>query len=75
MTRFNSETFSSLLDTSFVGRNFEQYQLVSSTMDIARERSLAGCAHGTIVLAEEQSAGRGRPVSYTHLTLPTTPYV
>lgn len=60
MTRFNSETFSSLLDTSFVGRNFEQYQVVSSTMDIARERSLAGCAHGTIVLAEEQSAGRGR---------------
>ena len=60
MTRFNSEAFSSLLETSFVGQDFEQHQIVSSTMDIARERSLAGCAHGAIVLAEEQNAGRGR---------------
>jgi BirA family biotin operon repressor/biotin-[acetyl-CoA-carboxylase] ligase len=38
----------------------EQFERVGSTMDIARERALAGAAAGTVVAAELQTAGRGR---------------
>lgn len=36
------------------------FDSVGSTMDAAHELARAGAAHGTIVLAEEQTAGRGR---------------
>jgi BirA family biotin operon repressor/biotin-[acetyl-CoA-carboxylase] ligase len=57
---FDSDNFDALLQTSSIGRNFDHHQFVSSTMDIARERSISGCPHGTLILAEAQSAGRGR---------------
>ncbi len=43
-----------------LGRSLEQHATVSSTMDLARDRALAGAPEGLVVLAEEQTAGRGR---------------
>ena len=48
------------LNTRFIGQNVLYYQNVTSTMALAKEEALAGAAEGTVVLAEEQSAGRGR---------------
>ena len=48
------------LTTRFVGRRFLYYTSTSSTMDVARAEADAAAAEGTVVLAEEQSAGRGR---------------
>jgi BirA family transcriptional regulator, biotin operon repressor / biotin---[acetyl-CoA-carboxylase] ligase len=38
----------------------DYHDSVSSTMDVARAATLAGAGEGLIVLAEEQTAGRGR---------------
>jgi len=46
--------------TTVVGTSGEVLPRVGSTMDVARERLLAGCPDGYVVLAEEQTAGRGR---------------
>jgi BirA family biotin operon repressor/biotin-[acetyl-CoA-carboxylase] ligase len=48
------------LTTRFVGRRFLYYTSTSSTMDVARAEADADAVEGTVVLAEEQSAGRGR---------------
>lgn len=37
-----------------------RYDSVGSTQTVARELAEAGAVHGTVVLAEEQTAGRGR---------------
>lgn len=46
--------------TRIIGNVLMRYERVTSTNDIVRERARSGCAEGLIVLAEEQSAGRGR---------------
>ena len=43
-----------------IGSRIVHYRIVDSTMDEARELAEAGAAEGAIVVAEEQSAGRGR---------------
>ena len=51
---------------------------IESTNDFARSLITKHKIFKGIVIADEQTKGRGRygnPVSYTHLTLPTTPYV
>ena len=42
------------------GAQVHHYYSVGSTMDVASELAHRGAPHGTIVLAEEQTAGRGR---------------
>jgi len=49
-----------LLDTSVVGRQVAVYQSLGSTNDAAWELAAAGAAEGAVVLAEEQTGGRGR---------------
>ncbi|GBD12798.1 Bifunctional ligase/repressor BirA [bacterium HR24] len=49
-----------LLDTRYVGRRLVYYSSVGSTQDIARREAEAGAPEGTLVLADEQTAGRGR---------------
>ncbi|MGQ9828997.1 MAG: biotin--[acetyl-CoA-carboxylase] ligase [Roseiflexus sp.] len=46
--------------TRIIGNVLMRYERVTSTNDIVRERARGGCAEGLTVLAEEQSAGRGR---------------
>ncbi len=48
------------LNTRFVGQRVVYYPRLSSTMDVARKAALIGAAEGTIILAGEQTAGRGR---------------
>ncbi len=50
----------SALDTEFVGRRLIYLTSTTSTMDVARAEAEAGAPEGTIVVAEEQTAGRGR---------------
>jgi BirA family biotin operon repressor/biotin-[acetyl-CoA-carboxylase] ligase len=49
-----------LLNTSELGRSIHAFDEVGSTNDVARELAEAGAAHGTLVIAEKQTAGRGR---------------
>ena len=48
------------LKTRSLGREMVYLNSAPSTNIIARQLSQQGCAHGTVVLAEEQTAGRGR---------------
>ena len=57
---FDTARLDSLLLTGFVGRNVSYHESVDTTMRIAAELAAAGAPEGTIVLAEEQTAGRGR---------------
>ena len=48
------------LQTSFIGCQIEHHGQVASTNDIAIARGKAGAAEGTLIIAEHQTAGRGR---------------
>jgi BirA family biotin operon repressor/biotin-[acetyl-CoA-carboxylase] ligase len=48
------------LHTSLIGRDIHSFPIVSSTMDIGRELAECGFPDGTLVIADEQTAGRGR---------------
>ncbi len=48
------------LTTNFVGRRILYLTSAASTQDVARAEAEGGAPEGTAVLAEEQSAGRGR---------------
>ena len=43
-----------------IGHRIHHYDLIGSTMDEARRLAADGAAEGTVVIAEEQTAGRGR---------------
>jgi len=59
-TTFSVATFQTHLSTRFLGRRLIYEPTVASTMDVAREEAEAGCPEGTVVLADEQTKGRGR---------------
>ncbi len=48
------------LKTEWLGRRIMYYERVASTNDVARQLAEAGEPEGTIVVADEQLAGRGR---------------
>jgi BirA family biotin operon repressor/biotin-[acetyl-CoA-carboxylase] ligase len=48
------------LNTRFIGRQIYSFKSVESTMLIARDIARKGAKEGTVVIAEEQTAGRGR---------------
>ncbi|HUF53978.1 MAG TPA: biotin--[acetyl-CoA-carboxylase] ligase [Dehalococcoidia bacterium] len=49
-----------MLRTDFIGRNLVYLSETKSTMDDARVEAETGASHGTVVMAEEQTKGRGR---------------
>ena len=53
-------TILSKLKTSFVGQDVLYFPSVPSTMDAAKDVARRGCREGIIVVADEQTAGRGR---------------
>lgn len=57
---FTIDAFQSQLATRFVGRRLLHHRSLASTQDIARQEAERGAAEGTTVLADEQTAGRGR---------------
>lgn len=54
------ENASTTLQTAFIGHQIEHHHQVASTNDIAIARGKAGVPEGTLVIAEHQTAGRGR---------------
>ena len=48
------------LATRFIGQRVIYYPRLTSTMDIARRQAQQGAVEGTVIVAEEQTAGRGR---------------
>ena len=58
-----------LLRTSWLGRPYYYREKVSSTNDLALQLGSQGAPHGTVVLGEEQLAGRGR-LSRPWISLP-----
>jgi BirA family biotin operon repressor/biotin-[acetyl-CoA-carboxylase] ligase len=57
---FDPTRFHQLLRTESFGRNLIFEPAVGSTMDVARDAAVHGAAEGTVALADEQTAGRGR---------------
>ena len=65
------------LDTKFIGNRILAYRRIGSTNDLAAERASAGADNGTVIIAEEQTKGRGRlgrhwhsaPVSGAYLSI------
>jgi len=48
------------LQTRWMGRRYRYEEVTGSTQDVAKEEALAGAPEGTVVLANAQTAGRGR---------------
>ena len=48
------------LKTKWLGHNIIYQTSVKSTNDVAKQAALDNCPHGTIIVAEEQTGGRGR---------------
>lgn len=54
------ESITANLKTHFIGRRIIYHQKVTSTNELARQEAEWGAADGTVVIGEEQTAGRGR---------------
>lgn len=48
------------LETRFIGQKVICYPRLTSTMDVAKQAARQGVAEGTVVVADEQTAGKGR---------------
>ncbi len=48
------------LETRFVGQRVIYYPSLASTMEVARQEAQQGAVEGTVIIAEEQTVGRGR---------------
>ena len=48
------------LETRFIGQRVLYYPSVGSTVAMAKDEALAGAAEGTVIIADEQTVGRGR---------------
>jgi len=48
------------LETSFVGQRVIYYPSLTSTMVVAKREVQRGAAEGTVIIADEQTAGKGR---------------
>ncbi len=60
MESLSAELVTAGLKTYFVGQHVLYYPSVSSTMDVARVEAQKNAVEGTVVFADEQTAGRGR---------------
>jgi BirA family transcriptional regulator, biotin operon repressor / biotin---[acetyl-CoA-carboxylase] ligase len=48
------------LNTRFIGQNILHFPSLDSTMEAAKREALWGAKAGTVIIADEQTAGRGR---------------
>jgi len=63
MTELGQNPFASLsadLNTRFIGKKIIYYPRLASTMDAARAEAGRGVPEGTVIMAGEQTSGRGR---------------
>ena len=57
---FSLEAFQARLTTRYVGRRVLYYPSLAATQDVARQEAERGAPEGATVLADQQTAGRGR---------------
>jgi len=48
------------LNTKFIARRIHYFDYLDSTMNLAMQLGIEGASHGTLILAESQTQGRGR---------------
>lgn len=60
MNQLDASRIQAQLITHIFGRNLIVLPQTGSTNDVAKERAVAGAPEGAVVLADEQTAGRGR---------------
>jgi len=60
MPNLSAETITAALTTRRLGRPTRFFPRIGSTNDVVHEFAMAGAAEGLLVLADEQTAGRGR---------------
>ncbi len=60
MSNFNLDAFQAALATCRIGRPTRYHAQTGSTNDLAHAAARAGAAEGLVILADEQTAGRGR---------------
>jgi BirA family transcriptional regulator, biotin operon repressor / biotin---[acetyl-CoA-carboxylase] ligase len=60
MSDLSAEAIAAALTTRYLGRPVLYFPRTASTNDVAHERAAAGAADGLLVIADEQTAGRGR---------------
>jgi BirA family transcriptional regulator, biotin operon repressor / biotin---[acetyl-CoA-carboxylase] ligase len=60
MSDLSTEAIAAALTTRRLGRPVLYFPRIGSTNDVAHERAAAGAAEGLLVIADEQTAGRGR---------------
>jgi BirA family biotin operon repressor/biotin-[acetyl-CoA-carboxylase] ligase len=60
MSDLSAETITAALTTRRLGRPTRFFPRIGSTNDVVHELAVAGAAEGLLVLADEQTAGRGR---------------
>ena len=58
--KLTEASIASGLDTAFIGRRITCHSKISSTMEIAKRKALEGTPEGTVVITDEQTAGKGR---------------
>lgn len=58
--KLTSEEIQSFLRTKYVGKNIIYYESIGSTNSKAKELAEIGEEHGTVIISEEQTTGRGR---------------
>jgi len=60
LSELSAAAIEAALTTSWLGRPVHHFACLGSTNDLARELARGGAAEGTLVIAEEQTAGKGR---------------
>jgi BirA family biotin operon repressor/biotin-[acetyl-CoA-carboxylase] ligase len=58
--KLTSEEIQSFLRTRYLGKNTIYYESIGSTNSKAKELAERGEEHGTVIISEEQTTGRGR---------------
>jgi BirA family biotin operon repressor/biotin-[acetyl-CoA-carboxylase] ligase len=58
--RLSAASIKKGLTTAFMGRRAVYYRSIGSTNDVAKELAVQGAPEGTLVMADEQTVGKGR---------------
>ena len=58
--KLSPASITSNLGTHFIGQGVIYYPSLTSTMEVARQEAQLGAVEGTVVIADEQTVGRGR---------------
>ncbi len=56
----SSASITSNLGTHFIGQRVIYYPSLTSTMGVAKQEARQGAVEGMVIIADEQTAGRGR---------------